>query len=103
MNDNDFYFGEIDEDKLPTQHIKVIPTWNIRMIFSTEPALAVIAMDAAAAKWLWRKARITVLENTMHKADKLVGEDASDPRLRQQAAWDVYHDFICDLLRLFAS
>lgn len=102
MIDTDFIFDERDSetDKPSAPLTKAVPAWNIRMIFSTEPALAMIAMEAAAAKWLWRKARISAFDTAMQEADKLIGEDACDPRLRHHAAWDVYHDFICDLLRL---
>lgn len=70
------------------------------MIFATEPALSIIAVEAAAKRWLWKRDRIAAFKTAMSKADKLLGDDADDPRLRDNAAWDCYNNFICELLRL---
>lgn len=91
-------------DDLPKEHgskaRRTLRPWDIHMIFGTEPKLAIIAVDAAAVKWLWKKARIAAFETAMDKAGNLIGEDAHDPRLRDNAAWDCFHDYILEHLRL---
>ena len=79
---------------------KVAPGWNLRILFATEPALAIIAIDAASMRTGTQKERIAALSETMKKADGLIGEDAADPRLRDKAAWDFFNDYIFELLRL---
>ena len=78
----------------------VVPSWNLRMLFSTEPALAMIAIEAASAKHSNEKERISALYVSLKEADKLIGEDARDPRLRSQDAWDFFSDYMFDLLGL---
>ena len=79
---------------------RTLRPWDIHMIFGTEPKLAIIAVDAAAVKWLWKKARIAAFETAMDKAGKLIGNNARDPRLRDNAAWVCFHDYILEHLRL---
>ena len=81
-------------------HTTVAPGWNLRMLFSTEPALAMIAIEAAAVRRGAQKERIDALGVALRKADKLIGEGAGDPRLRDQAAWDFYNNYLYDLLEL---
>ena len=86
-------------------HLFVLPAekhslWNERLIFATEPSLAVIAIHAAYAKGRPQKERIHAFTEAMNEADKLIGENARDPRLRSQAAWDFYNDYLFDLLEL---
>ena len=81
-------------------HTTVAPGWNLRMLFSTEPALAMIAIEAAAVKRGVQKERIDALGVALREADKLVGEDARDPRLRSKDAWDLFSDYMFDLLGL---
>lgn len=79
---------------------KVVPGWNLRMLFSTEPSLAMIAIEAASAKHVNDKERISAFGTALKKADKLIGEDAKDPRLRSRDAWDFFNDYLFDLLDL---
>jgi len=97
--DNPFIIDDLAKapDENPRSFLR---PWDIHMIFGTEPKLAIIAVDAATVKWLWKKARIAAFETAMDKAGKLIGEDARDPRLRDRAAWDCFHDYILDHLRL---
>ena len=91
-------------DDLPKEHDsksrRTLRPWDIHRIFGTEPKLAIIAADAATVKWLWKKARIAAFETAMDKAGKLIGKNAYDPRLRDNAAWDCFHDFMIEHLWL---
>lgn len=102
MSTNEFYFSDSAEatHNTPHPHAKTAPGWNLRMIFATEPALSSIAVEVAAKRWFWKRARIAAFKTAMSKADKLIGEDATDPRLRDKAARDFFNDYIFELLRL---
>ena len=93
------YIPKAKEPK-PAAYTSVAPGWNLRMLFSTEPALAMIAIEAAAAKRGAQKERIDALGVALRKADKLVGDSAGDPRLRSKDAWDLYNNYLYDLLQL---
>ena len=100
LNENPFVIEDMPIKNRGTDIQRPKPLWDISIIFGTEPRLAIIAVDAATAKWLWKKARIAAFEAAMDKAGNLVGEDAHDPRLRDNAAWDCFHDYILEHLRL---
>lgn len=84
----------------PAPFTKVASGWNLRMLFSTEPILAMVAIEAASAKHGNENERINALYVSLKKADKLIGEDAKDPRLRSRDAWDFFNDYLFDLLGL---
>ena len=100
MKEPDFIFDDLPDKEHNKPTHREAKAWDIHMIFGTEPGLAVIAVDAAVSKWFWRKARMAAFETAMDRADKLIGEDARDPRLRDNAAWDCFHNYILDHLRL---
>lgn len=81
-------------------HTTAASGWNLRLLFSTEPTLAMITIEAASAKHGNENERINALYVSLKKADKLIGEDAHDPRLRSQDAWDFFSDYMFDLLGL---
>ncbi len=87
-------------EKGAASYTSVAPGWNLRMLFSTEPALAMIAIEAAAVRRGAQKERIDALGVALRKADKLIGEGAGDPRLRSKDAWDFYNNYLYDLLQL---
>ena len=68
--DNPFIIDDLAKapDENPRSFLR---PWDIYMIFGTEPKLAIIAVDAATLKWLWKKARIAAFEAAMDKAGKL--------------------------------
>lgn len=74
--------------------------WTIETIFSTDPELALIAICAASAGHLRLEAKIAIWSFLMEVADHYVGEKARDPRLHSQGAWDVFSDFLFDVLDL---
>ena len=74
--------------------------WTIETIFSTDPELALIAICAASAGHLRLEAKIAIWSFLMEVADHYVGEKARDPRLRSQGAWDVFSDFLFDIMDL---
>lgn len=74
--------------------------WNELLIFAVEPRLALIAIKASGSRTLWQLERESVFKAAMMEADKLIGENASDPRLRNKAAWDYFNDYLFELLRL---
>lgn len=98
--ENPFIIDDLPVKENSDASFRLKRQWDIHMIFGTEPRLAVIAVDAATVKWLWKKARIAAFRTALYKADKLIGEGAQDPRLRDEAAWDCFHDYILEHLRL---
>ena len=100
QNENPFIIDNPPNKKCGDTPQQAKCPWDIHMIFGTEPRLAMIAVDTASVKWLWKKARIAAFHAALDKADKLIGEDAHDPRLRDKAAWDCFHDYILEHLRL---
>ena len=100
LNENPFVIEDLPIKNRGTDIQRPKPLWDISIIFSTEPRLACIAVDAASMKWLWKKARIAAFNTAMEKADRLIGEDARDPRLRDNAAWECFYNYILDHMRL---
>ena len=74
--------------------------WTIETIFSTDPELALIAICVASAGHLQLEAKIAIWSFLMEVADHYVGENARDPRLRSQDAWDIFSDFLFDTMAL---
>ena len=73
--------------------------WDEYKLFSVEPEL--IAIVIAAATCLGGiELRSIMFGICLKETDKLVEEDARDPRLRSQAAWDFFNDYLFDLLQL---
>ena len=100
QNENPFVIEDLPHKEHDSALQRALHSWDIFMIFGTEPRLADIAVNAATVKWLWKKARIAAFEAAMDKADKLIGEDASDPRLRDNVAWECFYNYILDHMRL---
>lgn len=79
---------------------KAVEEWNEYMLFTIEPELAAIAIAAATTLMGSITLRSIMFGICLKEADKLVGEDARDPRLRNKAAWDFFNDYLFDLLQL---
>ena len=79
---------------------KAIEEWDEYMLFAIEPELAAIAIAAATTMLGSYDLRSIMVGICLKEADKLVGEDARDPRLRSKAAWDFFNDYLFDLLQL---
>ena len=99
QNGNPFVVDDLPKDH-DSKARRTLRPWDIHMFFGTEPKLAIIAVDAATMKWLWKRVRIAAFEAAMDKAGKLIGEEAHDPRLRDNATWDCFHDYTLEHLRL---
>lgn len=79
---------------------KAVEEWDEYMLFTIEPELAAIAIAAATTLMGSITLRSIMFGICLKEADKLVGEDARDPRLRSKAAWDFFNDYLFDLLQL---
>ena len=77
-----------------------VSEWDEYMLFTIEPALATIAINAATTRYFSMDTRARIFSSSMKLADKFVGESARDPRLRSQDAWDFFSDYMFDLLGL---
>ncbi len=79
---------------------QAIEEWDEYKLFTVEPELAAIAIAAATTLMGGLELRSIMAGICLKEADKLVGEDARDPRLRSKAAWDFFNDYLFDLLQL---
>ena len=74
--------------------------WDVYKLISVEPDLLPIVMAAATLYLGSPEHRRSMFTLCLKEADKLVGEDARDPRLRSKAAWDFFNDYLFELLHL---
>ena len=72
--------------------------WSLEMIYSIEPQLREIAENAVRQKRRRYDAKLRAYCDAKNAADKLLGWDARDPRLRSSGAWDCFFDSILDEL-----
>ena len=91
--------GKRFEEQLPSNE-DTASDWDEYKLFTVEPKLAVIAITAATTRYFSIEMRSIMFSACMKEADKLVGEDARDPRLRSKEAWDFFNDYLFDLLGL---
>ena len=67
---------------------------------SAEQRLGMIAIEAAAARWLWRKARMVAFETAMQKAELLIGDVVCPHYQGARRELEFYRKYIRELLRL---
>ncbi len=91
--------GRRIEQELPFKE-ESAQEWDEYKLFTVEPELAAISIAAATTRFLSVEIRSIMFSVCMKEADKLVGEEAKDPRLRSKAAWDFFSDYMFDLLGL---
>ena len=107
MNHHGVYIFSYDENnqrietELPRPpEEKAAMEWDVYKLISVEPELLSIVMAAATLYLGSPEHRRSMFTLCLKEADKLVGEDARDPRLRSQAAWDFFNDYLFALLHL---
>ena len=104
MNENKFTF---DDDDRP---VAVIPeeqtpasdavSRDEYVAVSAEQRLAMIAIEAAGARWLWRRARKASFETAMQKAELLIGDVVCPHYQGDKRELEFYRNYIRELLRL---
>ena len=67
---------------------------------SAEQRLAMIAIEAAGARWLWRRARKAAFETAMQKAELLIGDVVCPHYQSDKRELEFYRNYIRELLRL---
>ena len=67
---------------------------------SAEQRLTMIAIEAAGARWLWRRARKAAFETAMQKAELLIGNVVCPHYQGDKRDLEFYRNYIRALLRL---
>ncbi len=101
MDENTFTFGDV-------RHVTIDPEEpaggetprDEYVAVSAEQRLAMIAIEAAGARWLWRRARKAAFETAMQKAKLLIGDVVCPHYQSDKRELEFYRKYIKGLLRL---
>lgn len=104
MNEHSFTFDD-DVRSVPVAHDEPTPTGEDYprveyVAVSAEQRLTMIAIEAAGARWLWRKARKAAFEMAMQKAELLIGDVVCPHYQGDKRELEFYRNYIRELLRL---
>ena len=104
MNKNKFTFDGDDRPIPDDPKEQTLPDDNLSreeyVAVSAEQRLAMIAIEAAAARWLWRRARKAAFETAMQKAELLIGDVVCPHYQSDKRELEFYREYIKGLLRL---
>lgn len=104
MNENKFTFDDDDRSIQDDPKEQTLPDGNLSreeyVAVSAEQRLAMIAIEAAGARWLWRWARKAAFETAMQKAELLIGDVVCPHYQSDKRELEFYRNYIRELLRL---
>ena len=89
--------NELMEMEMDESHFK---PFTLDMIYQCEPELKTIMQGLKGKKHQNENARRQIYSNIKKQIDKLIGDNAADPRLRSSEAWDCYTDTVLHELAL---
>ena len=104
MNEPTFTFDD-DVRSVPAAQDEPTPTGedyprDEYVAVSAEQRLTMIAIEAAGARWLWRRARKAAFETAMQKAELLIGDVVCPHYQGDKRELEFYRNYIRELLRL---
>ena len=104
MNENKFTFDNDDRPIPDDPKKQPLPDEDLSrdeyVAVSAEQRLTMIAIEAAGARWLWRRARKAAFEMAMQKAELLIGDVGCPHYQGDKRELEFYRNYIRELLRL---